>query len=138
MPGRATLLLLLAIGASGCAHAKAERAVLAPGKTFTADDIARSGATTAWEVLRRSGSHISLSDGTVPVGRRGRSSIVLSNPPLVYIDGARLVEFNNLRQLPADHIDSMRILSGIEATPLYGTNAGNGVIEIRTRTGATE
>jgi outer membrane cobalamin receptor len=141
MLSRIALVLVLAVAIPACAARGAvDKPGFTKGKLITADDIARIGANTAWDVLRRSGTHISTSQTArgepTRISRRGTSSISFVDRPLVYVDGAQLVEFGYLRQLPARSISSMRILSGIEATPLYGTNAGSGVIEILTRTGS--
>jgi outer membrane cobalamin receptor len=103
---------------------------------ITGEQIRRSGATDAWEALRRTGTHLNMREG--PTGqpsrlsRRGPSSILLSNEPLVVIDGARMIDFRTLRQVPAQIIASIRILSGHQGTTHYGTGAGNGVIVVET------
>jgi outer membrane cobalamin receptor len=140
MAARTSLALLFVLGVSGCSHANhPARSSFPQGRLITSAEIERLGATDAWDVLRRSGTHISTGQTArgepTRMARRGRSSIALSDAPLVYLDGAHLTEISLLRQLPANNIGSMRILSGIEATPLYGTNAGSGVIEIRTKIG---
>lgn len=137
------LSTLVAILATGCRTGR-----LAPslhdalsGDIITARAIAQSDARNAWEVLRRNGRFTfdETADGepTRLASHRGRSSIVLANSdtPLVYVDGARLLDVRVLRQITAESIESIRILSGIEGTTYYGTNAGAGVILIRTKAG---
>jgi outer membrane cobalamin receptor len=48
------------------------------------------------------------------------------------IDGARVSDFTALRDLPADAISSIELLSGITGTAAQGTNAAAGVIYIHT------
>jgi len=107
------------------------------GRVITAEAIARSGATDAWDALKRTGVLLSLGeswngDPSQLQSRRGRSSIVLRNSdtPLVVLDGTRLNDIRTLRQIAAQSISQIRILSGIEGTTYEGTNAGAGVIMI--------
>ncbi|MES2358966.1 MAG: TonB-dependent receptor plug domain-containing protein [Gemmatimonadota bacterium] len=108
--------------------------------TITQEQIARTSATSAWEVLKnevrrytykedRSGRPLRI------VAQRGVSSIILSDSdaPMVIIDGARLTDIAALAQLPATAIASIEILSGIRGSGSQGTNASAGVIYIHTR-----
>jgi len=108
--------------------------------TITQEQIARTSATSAWEVLKnvvrrytykedRSGRPLRI------VAQRGVSSIILSDSdaPMVIIDGARLTDIAALAQLPASAITSIEILSGIRGSGSQGTNASAGVIYIHTR-----
>ncbi|HXF24526.1 MAG TPA: TonB-dependent receptor plug domain-containing protein [Gemmatimonadaceae bacterium] len=108
--------------------------------TITQEQIARTSATSAWEVLKnevrrytykedRSGRPLRI------VAQRGVSSIILSDSdaPMVIIDGARLTDIAALAQLPASGISSIEILSGIRGSGSQGTNASAGVIYIHTR-----
>ncbi len=47
----------------------------------------------------------------------------------------RTPDFRNLELIPAHQIDHIRILTGIEGTTYYGTNAEGGVILVYTKTG---
>ena len=111
------------------------------GDYITASAIAHSDARNAWEVLQRNGRFTldeSVSGEPVRVAsHRGKSSIIIANSdtPLIYVDGAKLLDFRVLRQITAESIESIRILSGIEGTTYYGTNAGAGVIVIKTKAG---
>ncbi len=107
---------------------------------ITEERIARSGALNAWEALKRLAPQFRYSerrDGR-PTGleRRGRSSILLDDAPRVFVDGADVVDFRSLTQIPASTILSIEILSGIEGTTYYGSNAVSGVILIRTKNGS--
>src|SRR2546422_8873614 len=86
------------------------------------------------------GSDLTLRDtrGGRPAsaGRRGRSSVVLQDAPLVVLDGVRLTDFRALDGIPAATILTIAIYNGIEGTTYYGTNAVSGVIVIRTKDGA--
>ena len=44
-----------------------------------------------------------------------------------------MLNLNSLKDIRADAVESMEMLSGAEATPLYGTGSSNGVLVVRTR-----
>jgi len=106
---------------------------------ITADQIERSGSTTAWEVLRKLAPQLTYGerkDGQPSkLERRGQSSFILSDAPLVFLDGVRLPDFRTLQQLSASTIESIEVLNGIDGTTYYGSNAVSGVILIRTKNG---
>lgn len=83
---------------------------------------------------------------------RGVKSITLAATPLVYVDGVRVVGFDNspalggvgfwglrqpsrLNDLNPDDIEKVEIVKGPAAATLYGTEASNGVIHIITKRG---
>lgn len=80
---------------------------------------------------------------------RGSNSMSLSNEPIVYVDGVRIdnrrggffILFigghrpSRLDDLDLQDIQSVEIAKGPAATALYGTEAANGVIRVRTRRG---
>ena len=79
---------------------------------------------------------------------RGTSSLSLSNEPIYIIDGIRMESSVNSASrstggtIPArtgdlnpDEIESIEIVKGPSAATLYGTDAANGVIVIRTKRG---
>ena len=108
-------------------------------QTISAEEIARSGFTNAWDLLRaRARSYDFYEDRYGrPRGiktRHGRSTIVMadSDTPMILVDGARLSDFGVLRDLPTDAISSIELLNGITGTASQGTNAAAGVIYIHT------
>lgn len=79
---------------------------------------------------------------------RGTSSLSLSNEPIVFIDGMRMTSDNNsasigvggtnpsrLSDINPEDIESIEVVKGPSASTLYGTDAANGVIVIRTKRG---
>ena len=107
--------------------------------TFSADDIAKSGFTNAWDFLRARARRYDFYQDRYgrPRGiktRRGRSTINIadSDSPVIVIDGARITDYTSLRDLPCDAISGIEILSGITGTVAQGTNAAAGVILIHT------
>jgi len=134
------VIVAAALSLTACAARQYHRADARPGvQVITAEQIARSGASTAWEVLKREAPTLTLRDtrGGRPTsaGRRGRSSIVLQDAPLVVLDGVRLTDFRALDGIPAVTILMISIYTGIEGTTYYGTNAVSGVIVIQTKDG---
>jgi len=95
----------------------------------------QSGGTTG------SGSRIRI---------RGATSLSLRNEPIIVVDGVRidaspqagnLENFtggqaaSRLNDLNPDDIESVEVVKGPSAAALYGTDAANGVIQIRTKQG---
>jgi len=79
---------------------------------------------------------------------RGANSLSLSNEPIYYIDGIRMESStgsssigiggtnpSRLNDLNPEEIESIEIVKGPSASTLYGTDAVNGVIVIRTKHG---
>jgi outer membrane cobalamin receptor len=108
-------------------------------RVITAEQILRSSATTAWDIIKQSGAlSIKETYSGEParlVNRRGRSSIYLpdSDTPLVVMDGAVLSDFRVLKQIPAHSIATIRILSRSQGALQYGTHVRGGVIIIITK-----
>lgn len=113
---------------------------------------ARSPAQSFSQLLQSRVPSVSVSSasGTAGTSRRinirGASSINLSNQPLIFVDGVRLVEgqpglgvggqaADRLNNLNPDDIESIEVLKGPAASTLYGADASAGVIQIITRKG---
>lgn len=128
---------------SGCASGGAQRIEMIQSKPgeqiITAEAIAESGATTAWDVLKYAAPHIQFREdrngNPSRMWRRGRGSVTLNEAPMVILDGIKVPDFRTLDQIPASTIHQISILTGIEGTTYYGTNALGGVILIRTKHG---
>ncbi|CAN5878607.1 hypothetical protein BH23GEM5_BH23GEM5_17870 [soil metagenome] len=137
--GRATLALsiLLLLPACSANQHVVPRRTAGEGRLITAEQIRRSGANNAWDALRRVGTHLSMRESSngqpSRLSNRGLSSLLLSNDPLVVIDGVRMIDFRTLNTVPASIISSIRVLAGHEGTTRYGTGAGNGVIVVETK-----
>jgi TonB-linked SusC/RagA family outer membrane protein len=84
----------------------------------------------------------------VRVRIRGNSSISLSNNPIYVIDGVRVegttgssslsvggTTVARINDINPDEIESIEIVRGPSASTLYGTDAANGVIVIKTKRG---
>jgi outer membrane cobalamin receptor len=136
-PGVAALWLCTA-----CLHPHAASQPVGNGGdrlVLTEEMITRSGAPNAWEVLKRLAPQFRYSERRgqpTTLERRGRSSILLNDAPRVFLDGADVVDFRSLAQIPASTIFSIEILNAIEGTTYYGSNAVSGVILVRTKNGS--
>jgi outer membrane cobalamin receptor len=125
-----------------CSHATASQTRPRPnpgGLVITAQQIERSGSKNAWEVLKHEAPMLTLEEdrngNPVRIHWHGRSSIYLEDAPVVVLDGVRSADWKVLAQIPAGQIQKINIMSGIEGTTYYGTNAASGVIEIDTKRG---
>ncbi len=136
MTGAAALLL---VAACGIRPRPSGPAGPASGTIITAEEIAATEATTMWEALQRTVRYANFGESStgepVRIHRRGFSSISLTEDMPIYIDRVQVRDLMILDALPAADIEQIRVLSGVEATTYYGTNAGDGVILIRTRGG---
>jgi outer membrane cobalamin receptor len=137
-------LLATALLALGCAHAaRHEHAATKPIGLFIDEDrIQRSGGATAWEVLKREAPVLTYRENRygqpARFERRGRASILLDNPPMVFVDGVRMSDFKVLDELPVSVLRDIWVLSGIDGTTYYGTDAVSGVILVRTKQGPSQ
>ncbi len=65
---------------------------------------------------------------------RGSTTINGSQEPLIIIDG--VITDGSLRDINMEDVESIEVVKGAAAASLYGSLAGNGVIQIRTKRGA--
>lgn len=139
----ASLAVVLAM-AAGCAHVKPDNpsSVAMDGHVVTQEMIASYHVATVWDVLKKTGAfRMSRDDGSGrPVEirtRRGRNSIAIrdSGVPKVIFNGAPIWDMRYLKEIPAETIDWIQLLNGIDGTTREGTNSGGGVIIIVSRGG---
>lgn len=105
-------------------------------RLITREDIERTGAVDAYEALKRASTFLKIGEqksGDIRASERGNSSILLSPQIMLVVDEVRMLNLNSLKDIRADAVESMEMLSGAEATPLYGTGSSNGVLVVRTR-----
>ena len=136
---RHVLLLPLVVGCGASARQSGSGSLPPGAFLITAEQIERSGARTAWQVIRQSAPMLLAEEDEngrpAKLTRRGRSSFKLNDAPAVMIDDVRMPDFRNLDAVDATSINAIYILDGIEGTTYYGTNSGSGVILIKTKTG---
>lgn len=121
-----------------------------------ANDMQSSGAGSLGNLIngRAAGVVVTGLTGRAGTGTtlniRGRSTLSLSQQPLIYIDGVRVSNeigtgprtqggpvVARLNDIAPEDIESIEILKGPAAGTLYGTEASNGVIQIITKRGAS-
>lgn len=133
------LLVVAAVSAVGCGQRVRERRYEAPGvQLILPDEIAASGAQTAWEVVRRLSHMTTLSTTSGEPSRmyrRGRSSIVIRETPVVVIDGAQATDIAILSTIRADQIAWMRVLTGAASSTQFGAQGGAGAVIVATLRG---
>ena len=137
---------LLGVGlasAAGCGGARGEieqSSAPSAGTVVTAEEIANSGAKTAWDALRLTVPSVQLRESRgkpARIQRRGRASIYLDDQVRVVVDNVRLTDIRVLEQMAASDILRIELLSGLDATTYYGGTSTSGVIVIKTKTGPT-
>ena len=115
---------LLTLGACG---GKRQHVTPQDRNLITADEIAKSNATNAYEAVER----------LRPAFLRTRGSQSLQNQvpptPMIYIDGMRYGPLQTLSSVPAIGIVSIQYLTAIEATQRYGFGNEGGAIMITTK-----
>lgn len=119
------------------------------------DDITKAKETNVVNSLQGkvAGAQVTNSSGAVGASSRivlrGVSSLKGDNQPLFIIDGVPLANTNfgstdndgtnrgsGVQDINPDDIESMSVLKGPQAAALYGSRASNGVIVIKTKSGA--
>ena len=139
MKRRHASLVVMLLGCGPGVHSGGSNA--GPAGTFliTAEQIQRSGARTAWEALKQNAPMLTLRDDRngrpASMGRRGRSSFLLDEAPVIMLDGVRVPDFHALDTIEAQSILTIVIYNGVEGTTYYGTDAVSGVVVIKTKDG---
>jgi len=138
-------------GTAGRLERKAQAAVVEKLDAARVSEVAPVNNFQTLLQARVPGVHLeagSGSVGTAPTIRiRGRSSISLSNEPLMFIDGVRMDSGNTqvysvlgqsvsrMNDLAPEDIESIEVVKGPAAATLYGADASAGVINIITKRG---
>jgi hypothetical protein len=116
--------VLLTLGACG---PKSQHVTPQDRNLITADEIAKSNATNAYEAVER----------LRPAFLRTRGSQSLQNQepptPMIYIDGMRYGPLQTLSSVPAVGIVTIQYLNAIEATQRFGFGNEGGAIMITTK-----
>lgn len=133
----AACVLFLALGA--CARTAPGSDAQAPrGLVITAEELAETGTYTVWEALRAKVKFAIFAtdaeDRPTGIRTRGRSSLQRQESMLVYLDNVPLSDLRTLQDIPVSRVERIVVLRGPDATTFFGTNAGDGVIQIFTRT----
>ena len=140
--GAVQALVLAAVAAGGCGGARSsieQSNAPSGGKLVTAEQIAASGAKTAWDAVRLLVPNLQLRErGDTPtkIQRRGRASIYLDDQVRLMLDNVRVYDIAVLSQVPASDVLSIELLSGLDATTFYGASSTSGAIIIHTKSTA--
>jgi hypothetical protein len=118
------LLLLLAACAAGPGQ---RRSTAVDHKLITAEEMRAAGFTDAFRAVQSLRPQWLRVRG--PTTLRGRETIK------VYLDGLLLGGPEQLQQITASSISSIRFLDAIEATQRWGLDHGQGAIVVSTRPG---
>ncbi len=146
---------------TGTAGAARRREV---GNSVTSLDIAQVPEQTpdVTDLLQGSAPGIELTGGGGQLGQgkqirlRGNSSVSMTNQPIIYVDGVRMMDgvfprvdtpgmtqgrgaritVSPLDQINPNDIERIEVIKGSAATTLYGTEASAGVIQIFTKRGS--
>lgn len=113
---------------------KVEKVGIEGLKTIPTPDVASAltGKVAGAQIVRGSGNPIRSS----AIILRGASSIEGSSEPLIIIDG--IITQGNLNDVNMDDVESIEVVKGAAASSLYGSQAGNGVIQIITKKGRSD
>lgn len=133
-----------------------ERALGYAMSSISAKDITKVGSTNVGSALygKAAGVRISTAPGgatsAVTINIRGINSISFGSQPLIIVDGVPIrngesnnngywgdprIRGNGLIDINPEDIESVSILKGASASALYGSEAGNGVVLITTKSG---
>lgn len=118
------------------------------------DQLQKSGESGILQGLsgKTSGVNITRNSGDPGSGAyiqiRGQNTINGDNSPLIVLDGAIIsnsnigggtagvVQQSRLNDINPDDIESISVIKGASAAAIYGTGAANGVLVIKTKSGA--
>jgi outer membrane cobalamin receptor len=113
---------------ASCAHpSPADSGPAQSGDVITEAEIARSQSITAYDAVQKLRANF--------LSNRGTTTILGDTSPLpvVYLDGIEYGPMASLRNIPADHVSSIRMYRAWEATTKFGMNKTAGVIEVLTK-----
>lgn len=107
--------------------------------SIKADDIKGLSTTDAGAALQGKAAGVQIINGGAPgegaaIRVRGYSSNSSNIGPLLIVDG---VKMDNIQYLDPSLIQSMEVLKDAASAAIYGAQAGNGVVIITTKNGAT-
>jgi TonB-linked SusC/RagA family outer membrane protein len=138
-------------GTAGKQERRAQGALVADVNVSDLTQVAPINNTTDALQSRVPGVSVTSASGTSGTSNqiriRGAASISLSNEPLLYIDGVRVVSagapqwftggqaYERLNDLEPEDIESLEIVKGPAAATLYGADATAGVIQVITKRG---
>jgi|SRR5687768_17466596 len=127
--GRAVLIAVLPVLAVACSSSPRQRTTARQQRVITKEEIGSVRYSTAFEVVE------ALRPQWMRI--RGRTSFSAQEYVKVYLDDSLLGAPDQLRQITARSIASIRFLDGNEATTRWGLDHGHGAIVVLTRSDTT-
>jgi outer membrane cobalamin receptor len=102
---------------------------LANQAVITREDIERIRAATALDIVQRYRADV--------LTARAPSSVLLNRQihPVVFLNEQYYGAIDELRNVPADGVQEIRLFSGPDAVTKFGSQYGGGVIQIVSRSG---
>ena len=124
---RTLAIAAAALLAAGACSPKSAHVTPQDRNVITADEIAKSNATNAYEAVERLRPSF--------LRTRGSQSLQNQEPPtpMIYVDGMRYGPLATLASVPSLGIVSIQYLSAIDATQRYGIGNEGGAILIVTK-----
>jgi TonB-dependent starch-binding outer membrane protein SusC len=142
---------IIVTGTAGRQDRRAQAASISSYNAAAITEIAPITSVATLLQARATGVSISTASGNSGSGQRirlrGTASVVLSNEPIVIVDGIRTDSrisqiygvggqaASRLNDINPEDIESIEIVKGPAAATLYGADASAGVIQIRTKRG---
>jgi len=127
----ARMLVLLAVGALGCASAGTTGSTRANTNIITQEEIAQAGTGNAYDMIRRLRPNFISSRGETTLGNV-QNAQTNATYPNVYLDGLAYGDINSLRNIDSSQIMEVRMYPAWEAQSKFGLGNNAGVIAITT------
>ena len=106
------------------------------GTVITRQQIEDTGAASMWDALIMTVRFAHFQESWLGdperIVRRGNGSMVVTEAMPVYIDRVKVIDMQVLASYSARDIVEIQVLSGLDGSTFFGTNAGDGVILINT------
>ena len=122
---RAVVALALCL-TTACAHPRIQPSSVGPD-VITEDDIARIHVRTAYDAVVRIHANF--------LTRRGSTSVLGTSSPVpnVYLDDVFIGTVNELMNIQANDVASIRVYPAGQTAPRFGAGNMGGVIEVYTK-----
>jgi outer membrane cobalamin receptor len=123
----ALVVATIGLTVSSCSRHGSSRGRGSPPTLISRDDIERAHAHSALEAVQRYRSDVLI--------QRAPSSVLLNKRtyPVVFLNDQFLGQIDELRNFPADGIEEIHILNGVDAQTRFGSQYGGGIIQIIAR-----
>ncbi|MFQ5865622.1 MAG: hypothetical protein ACE5IW_10370 [bacterium] len=120
---------ILIMGIVACASSTETKSARRSSKVITAEEIATTSATNAYEAVQLLRPHL--------LQRQFHRQISLSSPgpitAIVYVDEVRYGDLESLRNLSTENISEIRYISSSDATLRFGSDHGGGAFMVKTK-----